>query len=535
MVTRREALGALALVGSAAGFADPAVAARRLFPSRLARRAPESQGIRSDAIEAFLDALDAQGIELHSLMILRHGAVVAEGWWAPHRSAAPHSAYSASKMFTSTAIGLAVADGRLTTSTKVIDLFPDRLPKLIGERLARMRVAHLLTLSTGHDADSSARVTETDDWVRAFLADPLAYEPGSRFVYENTASYMLSAIIQKLYGTTLRDFLDDRLFAPLGIPTPHWETCPLGVNTGGWGLNLPSDALARFGQLYLDKGRWNGRQLITAAWVAKASTMHIQQRPALPAKVDGVILNDPDTALAALKASSDWYQGYGYQIWRTRHGGYMANGAFGQYIIVLPEQRTVIVTTGGVLDQSPILALVWRHLLPNMGNAALAPARSAQRRLDRRLGSLALPCPAGQAINPAAAALAGRRFLLTNNSLGAHAVSFVWRQDVCHVSLERDAGRVTLPLGFGRWISSRVQARGLVPWMALFGKTAHPADIAIAGAFAWTDDRTLVLRLQYTETPHHHLVTVRVQGSGLAFEASDVFGPASLFSGKEDT
>lgn len=162
-MNRRDVLAALMLTGTAPEWVGSAFAARAASGSPLARRTPESQGMSCDAIEAFLDAIDAHKIELHSLMILRHGAVVAEGWWAPHQSAAPHGTYSVSKTFTSTAIGLAVADGRLATSTKLVDLFPNELPTVVDERLARLRVSHLLTMATGHGPDSAARVVGAED------------------------------------------------------------------------------------------------------------------------------------------------------------------------------------------------------------------------------------------------------------------------------------------------------------------------------------------------------------------------------------
>lgn len=299
-------------------------------------------------------------------------------------------------------------------------------------------------------------------------------------------------------------------------------------------MSLPSDALARLGQLYLDSGSCSGKQLIPAAWVAEASTAHIEQHAKVPITVNGVQYSDPDLASAALRASSDSYQGYGYQIWRGRHGTYRADGAWGQLVLVMPEQQAVIVTTAST-ESSRILDAIWEHLLPAMQEAPLASSRSAQRRLRERLAGLTLACPVGQAINPAAASLAGRTFQLTDNPLGARALSFAWRQDICTLSLERAAGRVTIPLGFGRWITSRVSASGLVPWMSTFGIRVieRPgSETAISGAFAWQDDRTLTLRLQYIETPHYQLVTVRLTDDGLAFEVSEGLRPISYFSGK---
>jgi hypothetical protein len=251
--------------------------------------------------------------------------------------------------------------------------------------------------------------------------------------------------------------------------------------------------------------------------------------------VNGLQYSDPDSALAALKRSSDGYQGYGYQIWRGRHGTYRAAGAFGQLVVILPEQQAVIATTAGTGQVQELLDAAWQYLLPAMKDAPLAPSRTAVKHLRDRLMGLTLACPAGRAMSPIAPALAGRRFALTENPLGARALSFTWRDKGCSLSLERADGRITIPLGFGRWIASRANAPGLVPWLALFGKTVRLGEIAIAGAYAWKDDQTLTLRLQYIETPHHHGVTVRMKDDELTFETSDGFGSVSHFSGRAES
>ena len=287
-------------------------------PQSLPRSAPESQGIASAAIQDFVTAVEQNIQSLHSFMLLRHGTVIAEGWWHPYRPEAPHVLFSLSKSFTSTAVGLAVADGLLSVEDPLLKFFPQEAPQKIDPNLAAMQVRHLLTMTTGHHEDTTERIMRASNPLKAFLGLPVEHEPGTYFVYNSGASFMLSAIVQKLTGQTLLEYLTPRLFEPLGITGATWDSHPNGVNFGGWGLNIKTEDIARFGQLYLQKGQWQGRQLIPAAWVAAATAKQVP--------------NDPDE-------NPDWEQGYGYQFWRCQPAAmYRGDGAFGQFCVVMPEQ-----------------------------------------------------------------------------------------------------------------------------------------------------------------------------------------------------
>ncbi|MFI5270212.1 MAG: serine hydrolase domain-containing protein, partial [Chloroflexota bacterium] len=243
----------------------------------LPRSTPEAQGIPSSAIQAFLDAAEQDVQHLHSVMLLRHGHVVAEGWWTPYGPGDPHMLFSLSKSFTSTAIGLLVAEGRLSIDDSVLSHFPAEAPPEPSRFLQAMRIRHLLSMSTGHAADTTRAVFghTTPDWTRAFLAQPVEFEPGTHFVYNTAATYMLAAITQRLTGMTLVEYLQPRLFAPLGIATPTWETSPEGINLGGTGMSATTEDIARFGQLYLQRGVWQGARLIPEAWVAEATAFQV--------------------------------------------------------------------------------------------------------------------------------------------------------------------------------------------------------------------------------------------------------------------
>ena len=243
----------------------------------LPRATPESQGISSSAVLQLIEALESQIHEIHSFMLLRRGKVVAEGWWLPHAREYPHMLFSLSKSFTSTAVGLAIAEGRFSIDDPVLSFFPEKTPLDLNDSLATMRVQHLLSMSTGQAVDTwSYMVDRPDgDWIKGFLEVPVVHRPGTHFVYNTGATYMLSAIVQKTTGMKLVDYLKPRLFEPLGIESASWQESPQGITAGGIGLSIRTEDIARFGQLYLQKGMWQGRQILTEAWVQAATSSQI--------------------------------------------------------------------------------------------------------------------------------------------------------------------------------------------------------------------------------------------------------------------
>ena len=291
----------------------------------LQRSSPESQGVSSAHVRAFVEAANQNVHDMHSFMLLRHGQVVAEGWWAPEAAEKPHILWSLSKSFTSTAVGLAASEGKLDIDDKVLSFFPEETPPEPSENLKAMRVRDLLTMSTGHEKQPA--LTEDGVWTRQFLTQPVPHKPGSTFRYNTPATYMQSAIVQKVTGQTVVDYLQPRLLDPLGIAKPTWEASPQGISIGGYGLYVRTEDIAKFGQLYLQKGKWNGKQIIPADWIAQATSKQV----------------DNDKAPSA--RNPDWRQGYGFQFWQCRYGAYRGDGKDGQFCIVLPEQDAVIAIT----------------------------------------------------------------------------------------------------------------------------------------------------------------------------------------------
>lgn len=450
---------------------------------------PEAEGIRSSAILDFLDAVEQHEHPLdavHSVILLRHGKTVAGGWWAPYRPDVPHMLYSLSKSFTSTAIGLAIDEGLLTVDDPVLSFFPDDAPEHPSANLRAMTVRHLLSMTTGHDQDTLGAVWrgngEHDTWPRAFLAQPVEHAPGAWFVYNTPATYMLSAIITRLTGESLLDYLRPRLFDPLGIENPAWDTDPQGRSLGGSGLHITTGAIARFGELYLRKGMWDGRRIVPEAWVDEATSIHA---------------NSGDT-----QVNPDWSAGYGYQFWRGRHDTYRGDGAFGQFCLVFPGQDAVLAVTSGLRDMQAFLEKVWTHLLPAFGDEPLADDVEARAALEARLASLTLPVVEGAATSGIAS---GRTYRMEGNPLGIQRIAFNAGGDHASMTITDANGEHWVAAGDGAWLAGSSALR-----------TGVPERVAASGG--WTDERTFELRICFIEGEVGTVLETRFVDDGITVE-----------------
>ncbi len=456
-------------------------------PFTLPRSTPEQQGMASSAIHTFLDQVRESGIQFHSVMVLRNGHVVAEGWWDPYEPEYIHQLYSLSKSFTSTAVGFAVAEGLLTVEDPVTSFFPEEAPVEISPNLAAMKVKHLLTMSAGQAKEplQTMRDTPEESWVKTFLAWPVDHEPGSRFLYNTAATYMLSAIVQKLTGKKVIDYLKPRLFAPLDIQDMDWAESPQGINVGGYGFRVKTEDITKLGLLYLQKGIWNGQQILSPEWVAAATSKQIQSSSSNP---DG-----PGT--------SDWDQGYGYQFWRNTVGGYRADGAFGQFSLVLPEKNAVVAITGQSMDMQASMKLVWDYLLPAMQDGQPLPEdTAAQESLKKELQALAIVPPAFQASSPLAATLSGKKFILDTNGYGTQSVQLDFNDQHCVLTVAEQAGEVTLTCGYNQWIKEGNRKERGNSLFAIPVRLDSPS--LIAASAGWQNEQTLVIHLQYVELCH---------------------------------
>ncbi|MFP4975770.1 serine hydrolase domain-containing protein [Paenibacillus sp. CN-4] len=463
----------------------------------LPRSLPEQQDLSSGSILRFLDELSENSIEVHSFMLLRHGHVIAEGWWSPYKPHAPHNLFSLTKSFTSTAIGLAEHEGLLSIDDSVLSFFPDKTPAEPDERLLRLTLRHLLTMSTGHSEDPVNHFNEQESWTDTFLKASFEHEPGTTFMYNNAASYMLSAILQKVSGMTLLEYLQPRLFEPLGIHEAEWETCPEGICVGGRGLFLTTASIAKFGLLYLQKGVWNGQQIVPEQWILQASSLQIAN-------------GDPNEP-------NDWKQGYGFQFWRCRHNAYRADGAFGQFCLIMPGQDAVLAVTSGTDRMHAVLDAVWNHLLPGMeaGSASSSDESSeAADELRSRLSSLSIEAPRLLFDSPLEAKLSLTPYVFDANPFGLGEVTIEFQGHSAILNIDRDGQQAEVSLGRGTWIP------GSLPFLHAYGPLAF--------SFTWSGTDLLELAIRTLQGPICLFLTVRVENNGLTVSARSNVGEFSL-------
>ncbi len=459
---------------------------------KLPRSTPEAEGVSSEGIIDFLNAVDTGSVELHSYMFIRHGKVIAEGWWAPYGPDYKHLLYSASKTFTATAIGLAISEGRLKVTDKIISFFPYSLPDTISEYMKEMTVGNLLSMSVGQDPQPRS-MGSTGDWVRTFIGTAPLQKPGTTFKYNNMATFMQSAIIQQVTGETLFEYLKPRIFEPLGIRGMDWDLNPQGINLGMIGLRLKTEDLGKFGQLLLQGGKWNRQQLIPSSWVADATSIKIEtagQDNKLPVELN------------------DWAQGYCYQMWRGRNNTVRIDGMGGQFVVLLPDRDAVVVFTANAKNTQHELNLMHDYLIPAIkSDKPLAPANNSLAELQKRQLTLSLQSDKSEMAAPALASrISGKEFLLDNNEYGIQSIYLILRNGECSFGLRRDNRITTIRAGQGRWIMSDAPSTSLLnkpapaPSRSVDANYLIPVTYFRSGAlYSWTNENTLELIARFVE------------------------------------
>lgn len=458
-----------------------------IIDGRLPRSKASLQGVSELGIKQFFETIQNQNIELHSMILVRHGHVIAEHWWKPFAKDKPHMLFSLSKSFTSTAVGLAVSEGLLSENDSVLKFFPEYVTPETSTNLANMQIRHLLSMSTGHVEDTMPYLhhSEDGDWVKSFLQVPIQRTPGTHFLYNTGATYMLSAILQRVSGQTLLEYLTPRLFDPLEIINPTWETCPRGINTGGFGLSIRTEDIAKFGELYLRRGVWLDQQIIPETWVDTSTRMHIS--------------NGDD-------AASDWAQGYGYQFWRCRHNAYRGDGAFGQYCVVMPEEDAVLAITSGVQDMQVVLDAVWETILPALSGAVSAEDNSGVDFNDPE----AIAGPTG--VNPNNRVIpswANTWYTALDHSLSMDRVKFVFDSEGFTVHVIDEGMEWTLQGGYLEWKEN--ERLHVLPQYS-------EQEVAIQGG--WRSESTFVMALCLCRTPFTYNITVTPNDEGLSLTVS---------------
>jgi CubicO group peptidase (beta-lactamase class C family) len=442
----------------------------------LPRSTPGARQVDPAALLALLDRLEGHPeIEMHSLMVVRQGHVVAEGWWAPYTDDHRQLLYSLSKSFTCTAAAFAQAEGLLDLDDTILSHFPELDDEVTDPRSRALTLRHLAAMASGHTRDTfdEAVTLDPDEPVRGFLLTPPDREPGTVFAYNQPCTYSLASVIQRRSGMSLTDYLRPRLLDPLGIGTVGWHSWPPGREVGFTGLHARTEDVAKLGQLYLQRGRWGDVRLIDEEWVATATSKQVDNG-------DG--------------PAPDWRRGYGFQFWMSRHG-YRGDGAFGQLCVVLPEHDTVVATTARTEQLQAILDALWDELLPGLG-ADGDP--TAEEQLSRRLASLQLP-PDGGATAPPAWEPWLTSFAVDREPPGSHST-------LTSIEVRRDGDRLRLVLREPD--NELVVGVGADAWTVSEPRDREGHVVPVAASGGWSDQDTLRVAIMFLETPHRLEVTV---------------------------
>lgn len=463
--------------------------------ARLPTSTPSAQGVDALGLLALVDGLESGGHDPHSIVVARHGHVIARGWWAPYAPERVQLVYSLSKSFTATAVGLLVDEGRLSLDQPVLDLLPPGdLPAGVDvpERYRRLTLGHCLTMATGHDGEGwVGAVTEAahqpaegdaDPVLAAILGTPQEHEPGSAWAYNQIATYLAAGAVRGVTGSSVLSLLRERvlpLLDPTGGSDVAWHRTATGRELGFSGLHIGTDAILSLAQLYLDRGEWDGAPLLSPEWVTTATTP-----TGLPNRED-----DPNP---------DWDQGYACSFWIARHG-YRGDGAYGQYAIVLPEQDIAIAITSETTDMQAVLDLVWDHLLPAVGSDDEVGDMLADAALEERLETLAVPTPSSSAPGPENARWARASDSTVPPTYAAMSLS---PGDAAYeMVLDCDGTPVRLDVGDGEWVESRFAVGGV--------------ELPVVAAGGWDGDGCFSADVRFIETPHTMHVRTRTDGTVL--------------------
>ena len=430
--------------------------------------APESVGIPSSALLKLMQRLNDLEY-INSIKILRNGKAILEAYVKPYSKDEPHQLFSLSKSFVSCAIGIAQSEKLLSIHDKLISFFPEYREFVTDSRMLDVTLQDLLTMRSGHLACATKYFRQGLDWRKNFLSSELESTPGTEFTYNSGATYMLAAVIKKITGLNVREYLMPRLFEPMSINPGIWECCPEGINCGGWGLYMTTGDLAKFAQLLLQKGLWNGKQLVPADYLAEATRKHADNSKNIP---------------------PDWKLGYGYQFWISQHG-YRGDGAAGQYVIILPEHDIAIAMTSCIGYMQDILTAIWEELIPALSDKALPEDAESCRKLNDFCSNLALPCTPGDIT------LRGKNtsWSFAENPQQIKSCQITFGDDSCSLTFDGPHGIEQLRAGFGFFIKNTIRLTDLA---------AHPT---IASA-AWKDDHTLEIRSFITDGIYRDIWTV---------------------------
>ncbi len=485
----------------------------------LPRSAPEEQGIHSADLLALYQSVDADlEARVQGMLVMRHGHVIAEGYWAPYERELPHQLYSLSKSVTATAIGMLVDEGKLSLDERIIDIFADKISNPHSHIQKEITLWHLLTMSSGVRFDEAGTALGAD-WEQEFLDSGVRFPAGSQFYYNSLNTYMLAAIVRRKTGQGLVEYLRPRLFAPLGIAAVNWETCPMGIEKGGWGLSLTLEDVAKIGQLYLQKGRWvvdgEEKQLLSEEWVEDATRVQI------------------DTP------NGECRDGYGYQVWiAPSPGGFLFNGAFGQYMLALPHADVVVAVFSGtsrLFAQGSMMTYVNRTFL-NAADTPLHRQPAANRSLTDALAGLSFQSRQNLASEGALtmpfhwmrSQLDGSSYKMDRNIGGVFPVviqsvhnNFTTGLSQVEFAAQED-GSLAVTFSEGETVNTLlVQGDAFTRGSVIMREETHTVSVSCRCGITAAGEALLQLYVYFLETPCTRILTFRFKDGGVSLNCDE--------------
>ena len=457
--------------------------------NELPRSTPEEQGVPSKALVALFDSLHALPLtDMHAVVVMRHGKVIGEMYPKPYAPEYRHTMYSCSKTFVGIAVGLAIEDNRLRLDDRVAAIFPELLPDSVSRDLADMTVRHLLTMASGVKPDWNMR-SRGKEWIRTFLSKPVK-EPGTQYAYDSMVSYMLAAVVQKVTGKKLTEYLQERVFTPMNVTEWAWEESPEGVNTGGWGVHIQPESLAKFGQLILNEGSWEGKQLVPAEWIREMCKKHRETGREV----------------------------YGYHIWHCggHDGAVRADGALGQYVISVLDKDMVVVMTEATLgngrDQR---RLIWDVLLPHIQDEPLPANKKDYQKLIKKQNSYKLAEVKGKASSAFASNWENKTIELGKNTFGWKSLKLNFgKKEVTMTVTETNGKSYELPFGYQQWMTTTFDSYPPYSITPIDRFKGLDGPYYASGSYAWISKEELQLKVHYVNWVSALEITFRLDENG---------------------
>lgn len=457
--------------------------------NELPRSTPEEQGVPSKALVALFDSLHALPLtDMHAVVVMRHGKVIGEMYPKPYAPEYRHTMYSCSKTFVGIAVGLAIEDNRLRLDDRVAAIFPELLPDSVSKDLADMTVRHLLTMASGVKPDWNMR-SRGKEWIRTFLSKPVK-EPGTQYAYDSMVSYMLAAVVQKVTGKKLTEYLQERVFTPMNVTEWAWEESPEGVNTGGWGVHIQPESLAKFGQLILNEGRWEGKQLVPTEWIREMCKKHRETGREV----------------------------YGYHIWHCggHDGAVRADGALGQYVISVLDKDMVVVMTEATLgngrDQR---RLIWNVLLPHIQDEPLPANKKDYQKLLKKQEGYKLAEVKGKASSAFASNWENKTIELGKNTFGWKSLKLNFgKKEVTMTVTETNGKSYELPFGYQQWMTTTFDSYPPYSITPIDRFKGLEGPYYASGSYAWISKEELQLKAHYVNWVSALEMTFRLDENG---------------------